>query len=84
MSKQDKPKARQDRCLGIETALTSADVLFGRYRVERNFGYAVARAYAGHSGGENDASTTTYVRATIHEVAVALAALTSEPHPLSG
>jgi hypothetical protein len=27
--------------------------------VERNFGYAVARAYAGHSGGENDASTTT-------------------------
>jgi integrase/recombinase XerC len=50
--------------------------------VERNFGYAVARAYAGHSGGENETATTTYVRATIHEVAAALARLTGEPHPL--
>jgi site-specific recombinase XerD len=52
--------------------------------VERNFGYAVARAYAGHSGNGGDAGTTaTYVRATIHEVAAALAALTNEPHPLA-
>lgn len=51
--------------------------------VERNFGYAVARAYAGHSANDNDATTTTYVRATIHEVAEALAALTCEPHPLA-
>ena len=52
--------------------------------VERNFGYAIARAYAGHSGSGGDAGTTaTYVRATIHEVAAALAALTSEPHPLA-
>jgi integrase len=51
--------------------------------VERGFGYAVARAYAGHSLSANDAVTTTYVRATIHEVAAALAALTAEPHPLA-
>jgi integrase len=52
--------------------------------VERNFGYAVARAYAGHtdSGGEAGA-TSTYVRASLGEVAAALAALTGEPHPLA-
>jgi hypothetical protein len=50
--------------------------------VERQFGYAVAQAYAGHMSG--DASVTaTYVRATLHEVAAALAALTGEPHPLA-
>lgn len=53
--------------------------------VERNFGYAVARAYAGHNDSSHHvATTTTYVRATIHEVAAALAALTGEPHPLAG
>jgi integrase len=52
--------------------------------VERNFGYAIARAYAGHSASGGDAGTTaTYVRATVHEVAAALAALTGEPHPLA-
>ena len=52
--------------------------------VERNFGYAVARAYAGHtdSGGETGA-TSTYVRASLPEAAAALAALTGEPHPLA-
>jgi len=52
--------------------------------VERNFGYAVARAYAGHTeaGGEAGA-TSTYVRASLSEVAAALAALTGEPHPLA-
>ncbi|HEY5988674.1 MAG TPA: site-specific integrase [Streptosporangiaceae bacterium] len=52
--------------------------------VERNFGYAVARAYAGHADprGETGA-TSTYVRASFHEVADALAALTGEPHPLA-
>ncbi|GGM51617.1 tyrosine-type recombinase/integrase [Dactylosporangium sucinum] len=50
--------------------------------VERRFGHAVAQAYAGHLGG--DASvTSTYVRATLQEVAAALAALTDEPHPLA-
>jgi integrase/recombinase XerC len=52
--------------------------------VERNFGYAVARAYAGHSDAGGDAgATSTYVRATVTEVAAALAALTGEPHPLA-
>ncbi|WP_371504331.1 tyrosine-type recombinase/integrase [Allokutzneria sp. NRRL B-24872] len=52
--------------------------------VERNFGYGIARAYAGHTdtGGEPGA-TTAYIRATAHEVAAALVALTGEPHPLT-
>ena len=52
--------------------------------VERNFGYAVARAYAGHTDGGSEAgATATYVRADLAEVAAALAALTGEPHPLA-
>ena len=52
--------------------------------VERNFGYAVARAYAGHAdGGSETGATSTYVRASLSEVAAALAALTGEPHPLA-
>ncbi len=52
--------------------------------VERNFGYAVARAYAGHTdGGSEGGATATYVRASLAEVAAALAALTGEPHPLA-
>ncbi|MGW4589768.1 tyrosine-type recombinase/integrase [Amycolatopsis thermoflava] len=52
--------------------------------VERNFGYAIVRAYAGHTNQHTDAgATTTYIRASIHEVAAALAALTGEPHPLA-
>ena len=52
--------------------------------VERNFGYAVAKAYAGHTdNGSDGGATATYVRATTHEVAAALAALTGEPHPLA-
>ncbi|WP_246273380.1 site-specific integrase [Phytohabitans houttuyneae] len=52
--------------------------------VERSFGYAVARAYAGHNDSGTDAgTTTTYVRATIQEVAAALTALSGEPHPLA-
>ena len=52
--------------------------------VERNFSYAVARAYAGHTDSGSDAgATSTYVRASISEVAAALAALTGEPHPLA-
>jgi integrase len=51
--------------------------------VERNFGYAIARAYAGHTDSAGDAgTTTTYVRATVEEIATAVAALTGEPHPL--
>ena len=52
--------------------------------VERTFGYAVARSYAGHADSGGDAgTTTTYVRASVQEVAAALAALTNEPHPLA-
>jgi integrase/recombinase XerC len=54
--------------------------------VERNFGYAVAHAYAGHTDGKGDtgSATSTYVRATLAEVATALSTLTGEPHPLAG
>lgn len=52
--------------------------------VERNFGYATARAYAGHSAAAGNIGTTmTYVRATLSETAMALSALTGEPHPLT-
>jgi integrase/recombinase XerC len=52
--------------------------------VERVFGYGVALAYAGHAETPNDAGTTArYVKATLEEVATALAALTGEPHPLA-
>lgn len=52
--------------------------------VERNFGFATAHAYAGHfDEGDNRNATLTYVKATIHDVATALATLTGEPHPLA-
>ncbi|PKW16822.1 site-specific integrase [Saccharopolyspora spinosa] len=52
--------------------------------VERNSGYAVARAFAGHTNNNGDsATTTTYTRAGIHEIASALATLTGETHPLT-
>ena len=51
--------------------------------VERNFGYAVARAYAGHTDGGDGGATSTYITASLSEVAVALATLTGEPHPLA-
>lgn len=52
--------------------------------VERSFGYAVARAYAGHATASTNryGVTATYVRASVQEVAEALSALTGEPHPL--
>ncbi|HME63589.1 MAG TPA: hypothetical protein VKG61_01685 [Streptosporangiaceae bacterium] len=44
----------------------------------------VARAYAGHTnGGSETGATSTYVRASLSEVAAARAALTGEPHPLA-
>lgn len=48
--------------------------------VERNFGYAVARSYAGHRRPAD--ATATYVKSTLQELAVAVSALTREPHPL--
>jgi integrase/recombinase XerC len=51
--------------------------------VERNFGYAVACAYAGHTYNAHAGTTATYVRASLPEIAAALAALTGERHPLA-
>jgi hypothetical protein len=47
-----------------------------------NFGFAVARAYAGHTDNSGN-TTATYVTADISEVTTALAALTGESHPLA-
>jgi integrase/recombinase XerC len=52
--------------------------------VERNFGFATAQAYAGHEDhGRGGKAMATYVRASLPEVATALAALTGEDHPLA-
>lgn len=52
--------------------------------VERNFSYAVAAAFAGHFRARgNTGNTLTYVKASIEEVATAVAMLTGEPHPLA-
>jgi integrase/recombinase XerC len=52
--------------------------------VERTFGFAVARAFAGHSESGGDVgSTATYIKADFSEIAAAVAALTGEPHPLA-
>jgi integrase/recombinase XerC len=51
--------------------------------VERRSATPIARAYAGHTDNGGAGTTATYIRADIHEVATALAALTGEPHPLA-
>ena len=50
--------------------------------VERHFGYGTARAYAGHTDTTGPA-TATYIKASLQEVATALAAMTGQPHPLA-
>ncbi|MEU7925054.1 site-specific integrase [Micromonospora sp. NPDC049107] len=52
--------------------------------VERHFGYAVARKYAGHAEKDTGdvGATIVYTKADIVEVAAALSVLTGEPHPL--
>jgi hypothetical protein len=42
----------------------------------------IARAYAGHTDNTGPA-TTTYIKASLQEVATALAAMTGQPHPLA-
>ncbi|WP_433019087.1 tyrosine-type recombinase/integrase [Kribbella sp. CA-294648] len=51
--------------------------------VERNYGYATARAFAGHTDAPAASTTATYVKATLPEIAQALSTLTGEPHPLA-
>ena len=43
----------------------------------------MARAYAGHTDSGEAGATSTYVRASLSEVAAALAELTGETHPLA-
>jgi integrase len=50
--------------------------------VERHFGYGIARAYAGHTDTTGPA-TTTYIKASLQEVATALTVMTGQPHPLA-
>jgi integrase len=50
--------------------------------VQRNYSYAIARAYAGHTDAKGG-STLTYIKGVPHEVATALSTLTGEPHPLT-
>ncbi len=50
--------------------------------VERRYGYAVARAYAGHVDNKRGV-TLTYLKGLPREVAGALALLTNESHPLA-
>lgn len=45
--------------------------------------YATTRACAGHTDTPSAGTTATYVKATLPEIAQALAALTGEPHPLA-
>lgn len=49
--------------------------------VERRFGYGVARAYAGHTDTTGPA-TTTYIKASLQEVATALATMAGPTPPL--
>ncbi|WP_433194578.1 tyrosine-type recombinase/integrase [Nocardia sp. CA-107356] len=52
--------------------------------VERNFNYAIARAFAAHAEPTGqDGATLIYTRATTEEVAMALSILTGEQHPLA-
>ncbi|UQU62507.1 site-specific integrase [Couchioplanes caeruleus] len=51
--------------------------------VERNYGHAVARAFAGHTDGAASGAIAGYVTAGTNEVAAAVAALTGEDHPLT-
>ena len=50
--------------------------------VERHFSYGISRAYAGHRDRKG-AATTTYIKGEVQAVATALAAITSQPHPLA-
>lgn len=51
--------------------------------VERNCGYSVAMAFAGHALHTGYGTTLVYTKADITEVAYALELLTGEPHPLA-
>jgi integrase len=51
--------------------------------VERRFGTAIARAYAGHTDSSGSGSTALYLKVSLSEIAAALAVLTGEEHPVA-
>lgn len=51
--------------------------------VERHFGTAIARGYAGHAHPRSDDITAVYTKPTLADIATALSAYTGEPHPLA-
>ncbi|ONI88013.1 hypothetical protein ALI22I_19905 [Saccharothrix sp. ALI-22-I] len=51
--------------------------------VERHYGPAIARGYAGHTHPRSDDTTAVYTKPTLADLATALAAYTGEPHPLA-
>ena len=65
---------------GISTHWIRHDPDVGRAELRLRRGPCLRRAH--HSGSETGA-TATYVRASLAEVAAALAALTGESHPLA-
>lgn len=66
------------KALGVSAHWLRHSVLTWAERVK---GYAVARAYAGHTD-RRGGSTTSYVKADVIEVAQALSQYTGEPHPM--
>ncbi|NNH70976.1 hypothetical protein HLB23_14075 [Nocardia uniformis] len=80
------PHIHQEREAGIagDFAAGAALVLLLTSReLLPQLAFAVARAYAGHAGGKSEGSTVIYTRASLEEVALALAPLTGQPHPLA-
>ncbi|MFI6172950.1 tyrosine-type recombinase/integrase [Nocardia sp. NPDC051052] len=52
--------------------------------LERNLGFAIAHAFAGHADiSSRVGATITYIRPTLQELAQAIAAMTGESHPLA-
>ncbi|MGC7101433.1 tyrosine-type recombinase/integrase [Amycolatopsis lurida] len=53
--------------------------------IERHYGPAIARGFAGHlsQASNNTPTIAIYTKATLQEIAAALATLTGEPHPLA-
>ena len=87
-AKATKKRSDEGRChYRPVVTLTHSAGLVNRSLPVRQFGFAVAQAYAGHEdrgrGVRSMAAMATYVRAGLPEVATALAALTGEPHPLA-
>ncbi|GAA2698440.1 MULTISPECIES: hypothetical protein [Actinosynnema] len=51
--------------------------------MDRHYNQSITRGYAGHLQPRGENITGTYTKATLPEIATALAAYTREPHPLA-